>query len=59
MSVGQQLDIRIVQLHLCTFSSWRWVEVQGVKMIGFFDQQELKCQVFRDFLKLFSYLLQH
>ena len=37
MSVFQQLDIRILQFFLCSFSSLRWVEVQGVKMIDFFD----------------------
>ena len=31
----QQLDIRIWQHFLCSFSSLRWVEVQGVKMIDF------------------------
>jgi len=35
MSVVQQLDIRIWQHFLCSFSSLRWVEVQGVKMIDF------------------------
>ena len=37
ISVFQQLDIRIRQFFLCSFSSLRWVEVQGVKMIDFFD----------------------
>jgi len=31
MSVVQQLDIRIRKFFLCSFTSLRWVEVQGVK----------------------------
>ena len=35
MSVVQQLDIRIRLIFLCSFSSLRRVEVQGVRMIDF------------------------
>jgi len=34
MSVVQQLDIRIRELFLCSFSRLRWAEVQGVKISG-------------------------
>jgi len=33
--VGQQVDIKIQQLFLCSFSRLRWVEVRGVKTIDF------------------------
>ena len=35
MSVVQQLDIRVGQLSLCSFSSLPWIEVQGAEMIDF------------------------
>jgi len=37
MSVGQKLDISIRQLFVCSFSSLRWMDAQGVKMIDFCD----------------------
>jgi len=37
MSVVQLLDIRVRLLFLCSISSLRWVEVQGVKMIDLFE----------------------
>ena len=40
MSVFQHLGTRIRQFFLCSLSSLRCVEVQGVKMIDFFEQQE-------------------
>ena len=35
VGIVQQFDIRIRQLLLCSFSSLRWVEVQGVEVIDF------------------------
>ena len=59
MSVGQQLDIRIRQFFLCSFSSLPCGVVQSVKMIYLFDYRSFNARIFVLFLKLFSYLLQH
>jgi len=46
MSVGQQLDIRIRYFFLCLFSTFRWVEVQGVKMIDFLINRSFNARFF-------------
>jgi len=40
MSIVEQLGIRI--LFLCSYVRYRWVEVQGVKMIVFFINRSFK-----------------